>query len=60
WWKNEMAAPSAYVPRRSELERKVARWKKQIRRGTRNFAATVLPAPLARRLKQLFPYRASE
>jgi hypothetical protein len=60
WWKNAMAAPSAYVPRRSELERTVARWKKQIRRGTRSFAGTVLPTPLAKKLKRIFPYRASE
>jgi hypothetical protein len=56
WWKNELAAPSAYVPRRSALERNVARWKKQIRKGTRSVAARVLPATLAHRLKRLFPY----
>lgn len=57
WWKNEMASPDAYVPRRSPLERMLARWKKQIRKGTRTVAATVLPEPLAIKLKHLFPYR---
>lgn len=60
WWKNRMAAPSAYVPRRSPVERRVARWKKQIRKGTRTIAASVLPAPLARKLKKIFPYRGSD
>lgn len=56
WWKNKMSSPSAYVPRRSLLERKIARWKKQIRKGTRTVAATVLPAPLTQKLKRIFPY----
>ena len=28
WWKNMMASPSAYVPRRSPLERKIAKMEK--------------------------------
>jgi hypothetical protein len=57
WWRNRMASPSAYVPRRSPLERKVASWRKQLRRGARAAAATILPEPLARELKRIFPYR---
>jgi SAM-dependent methyltransferase len=57
WWKNRSASPFAYVARRSAIERTVAKWKKQIRRGTRSIVGTVLPAPIAKRMKALFPYR---
>jgi len=57
WRKNMLSSPSAYIPKRSALERNVAKWRKQVRKGTRSLAARVLPAPLAQRLKRLFPYR---
>jgi hypothetical protein len=57
WWKNRSASPFGYVARRTAVERTIARWRKQIRRGTRSIAGSVLPTPIARRVKQLFPYR---
>jgi len=57
WWNNRSASQFAYVARRSALERTIARWKKQIRRGSRTIAGAVLPPPLARKLKHMFPYR---
>jgi SAM-dependent methyltransferase len=57
WWKNESTSPFAYVPRRSEFERKVARWRKQVRRGARSLAGALIPEPITRKLRQIFPYR---
>jgi hypothetical protein len=57
WWKNESTSPFAYVPRRSAVERNVARWRKQVRRGARSLAGAVIPEPITRRLRKVFPYR---